>query len=75
MEACISCSFAKYSTDVGFSFIFVWKRSTRLWEFCNKDFANRLRRTKISPKSTVKDEKHLLLLRAGIFDKERANLK
>ena len=59
----------------GFFLYFCLEKEYAPLRVCNKDSVNRLRRTKISPKSTVKDEKYLLLLRAGIFDKERANLK
>ena len=75
MEACISCSFAKYSTKrcCLFPYFRLEKEYVPL-RVCIKNIANHLRSTKINPKSTVKDEKHLLLL-AGIFDKEGANLE
>ena len=75
MEAFISCSFAKYSTERCWLFpYFRFEKEYVPLRVSNKDIANHLRRTKISPKSTVKDEKHLLLL-AGISDKEGANLE
>ena len=74
MEACISCSFSKYSTERCWLFpYFRLEKEYAPLQVCIKDIANHLRRTKKSPKSTVKDEKHLLLL-AGIIDKEGANL-
>ena len=76
MEACISYSFTKYSTERCWLLpYFRLEKEYAPLPVCNKDIANHLRRTKISPKSIVKDEKHLLLLRAGIFDKEGANLE
>ena len=75
MEACISCSFGKYATErCWLSPYFRLEKEYAPLRVCNKDIANHLRRTKISPKSIAKDEK-ILLLRAGIFDKEGANLE